>query len=607
MAERVRDLKFGTSPAKVKEKRGIIKNPSGDFDMTEFSQLNLHPQVVKAVTDQGYTTPTDIQNDIIPIMLDGKDVTAQSQTGSGKTAAFALPILSNMVAGGDQVQCLTIAPTRELAMQVAKSFEAYGKDVGVRVLAVYGGAAYGPQLSKLRRGVDVVVGTPGRLLDLIRKKHLDLSGVFTVVLDEADEMLSMGFIEDIESILKATPKVRQTALFSATLPTQIRRLADKYMKDPVSITVARKQMTVSTIKQSYYLVNKERDKLAAITRLFEMEDISSALVFARTRISTGELAHELSRRGFTAEALNGDLSQDARIRVLNRFREHKIKVLVATDVAARGLDIDDISHVFNYDLPQDPEVYVHRVGRTGRAGKDGVAITLLTPKDKGRIHRIERYTKQQMTQATLPTVAEIWAGREERLMNKVRVWLERDRSKREFDLVSELAAEGIDPLKIAAVCLKIMRSEENKRPIAEIGAVVEKASRKGRKDRYTKREGGRNDRSRGRKDGRRSENGNRSENGSRRDNGPAVQGKTSHESGMVRLSLGKGKADGIRPNDIVGTIAYHANIPGYSIGKILIKQEHTFVDVPEQYISQVMAQKENFEIHKEKVSVKVAE
>ncbi|MBT3239353.1 MAG: DEAD/DEAH box helicase [Chloroflexi bacterium] len=575
--------------------------------MTEFSQLNLHPQVVKAVTDQGYTTPTDIQNDIIPIMLDGKDVTAQSQTGSGKTAAFALPILSNMVAGGDQVQCLTIAPTRELAMQVAKSFEAYGKDVGVRVLAVYGGAAYGPQLSKLRRGVDVVVGTPGRLLDLIRKKHLDLSGVFTVVLDEADEMLSMGFIEDIESILKATPKVRQTALFSATLPTQIRRLADKYMKDPVSITVARKQMTVSTIKQSYYLVNKERDKLAAITRLFEMEDISSALVFARTRISTGELAHELSRRGFTAEALNGDLSQDARIRVLNRFREHKIKVLVATDVAARGLDIDDISHVFNYDLPQDPEVYVHRVGRTGRAGKDGVAITLLTPKDKGRIHRIERYTKQQMTQATLPTVAEIWAGREERLMNKVRVWLERDRSKREFDLVSELAAEGIDPLKIAAVCLKIMRSEENKRPIAEIGAVVEKASRKGRKDRYTKREGGRNDRSRGRKDGRRSENGNRSENGSRRDNGPAVQGKTSHESGMVRLSLGKGKADGIRPNDIVGTIAYHANIPGYSIGKILIKQEHTFVDVPEQYISQVMAQKENFEIHKEKVSVKVAE
>ena len=572
--------------------------------MTEFSQLNLHPQVVKAVTDQGYTTPTDIQNDIIPIMLDGKDVTAQSQTGSGKTAAFALPILSNMVAGGDQVQCLTIAPTRE---QVAKSFEAYGKDVGVRVLAVYGGAAYGPQLSKLRRGVDVVVGTPGRLLDLIRKKHLDLSGVFTVVLDEADEMLSMGFIEDIESILKATPKVRQTALFSATLPTQIRRLADKYMKDPVSITVARKQMTVSTIKQSYYLVNKERDKLAAITRLFEMEDISSALVFARTRISTGELAHELSRRGFTAEALNGDLSQDARIRVLNRFREHKIKVLVATDVAARGLDIDDISHVFNYDLPQDPEVYVHRVGRTGRAGKDGVAITLLTPKDKGRIHRIERYTKQQMTQATLPTVAEIWAGREERLMNKVRVWLERDRSKREFDLVSELAAEGIDPLKIAAVCLKIMRSEENKRPIAEIGAVVEKASRKGRKDRYTKREGGRNDRSRGRKDGRRSENGNRSENGSRRDNGPAVQGKTSHESGMVRLSLGKGKADGIRPNDIVGTIAYHANIPGYSIGKILIKQEHTFVDVPEQYISQVMAQKENFEIHKEKVSVKVAE
>ncbi len=573
--------------------------------MTEFSELNLHPQVVKSVTDLGYTNPTDIQKDIIPIMLDGKDVTAQSQTGSGKTAAFALPILSNMVAGGDQVQCLTIAPTRELAMQVAKSFEAYGKDVGVKVLAVYGGSAYGPQLSKLRRGVDVVVGTPGRLLDLIRKKHLDLSGVFTVVLDEADEMLSMGFIEDIESILKETPKTRQTALFSATLPAPIRRLASRYMKDPVSITVARKQMTVSTIEQSYYLVNKERDKLAAITRLFEMENISSALVFARTRISTGELAHELSRRGFAAEALNGDLSQDARIRVLNRFRQHKIKVLVATDVAARGLDIDDISHVFNYDLPQDHEVYVHRIGRTGRAGKDGVAISLLTPKDKGRIHRIERYTKKQMTQATLPTVAEIWAGREERLINKVRVWLERDRSKREFDLVSELAAEGIDPLKIAAVCLKIVRADENKRPIAEIGAVVERASRKGRKDRNSNRDRsdrgrGRNDRSRGKSEGRRS-------GGERhRNNGPEVQGKSSHESGMVRLSMSKGKSDGIRPNDIVGTIAYHANIPGYSIGKILIKQEHTFVDVPEQYLDQVMAHKDNFEIHKEKISVKVA-
>ncbi len=574
---------------------------------TEFSHLNLHPRVIQSVTDLGYETPTDIQKEIIPIMLEGHDVTAQSQTGSGKTAAFSLPILSNMVPGGDNVQCLVLAPTRELAMQVAKSFEAYGKGVGARVLAVYGGSAYGPQLKQLRRGVDVVVGTPGRLLDLIRKKHLDLSSVFTVVLDEADEMLSMGFIEDIESIIKETPKNRQTALFSATLPKPIRRLAEKYMKDPVAVTIKRKQLTVDSIEQRYYKVNKERDKMPALTRLFEMEDISSALVFARTRISTGELAHELSKRGFAAEALNGDLSQDARIRVLNRFRNHQIKVLVATDVAARGLDIDDISHVINYDLPQDHEVYVHRVGRTGRAGKKGVAISLMTPKENGRIKRIERYTKKTMDVGTLPTVAEIWAGREAKLMNKVRVWIERDRCKREYDLVSELVAEGFDPIKVAAVCLKIVRADENKRPIAEIAAVVDRGSRNNRKDRYTKRDGGRKDNRRNGRDNRSSgKEGRSSGKESWRNNGPEVQGKSSHESGMVRLSMGKGKTDGIRPNDIVGTIAYHANIPGYSIGKILIKQDHTFVDVPEQYVTQVMAQEGKFEIHKEKISIKVA-
>ena len=278
-------------------------------------------------------------------------------------------------------------------MQVANAMFEYGSALNVRVLPVFGGQPYGRQISRLKKGVDIVVGTPGRLLDLIRQGALDLSGVSTVVLDEADEMLSMGFIEDIEAILSETPSSRQTALFSATMPPPIRRLADRYMHEPQLFAISRQQLTVEAIEQRYYLVN-ESDKLAALTRLFEVEDITSALVFARTRVRTGELANELAARGFQAEALNGDMSQDARLQVLDRFKNNRIQVLVATDVAARGLDIDDISHVFNYDLPQDPEVYVHRIGRTGRAGKTGIAITLLTPKERWRLRQIESYAKQ---------------------------------------------------------------------------------------------------------------------------------------------------------------------------------------------------------------------
>ncbi len=285
----------------------------------EFTDLNLHPQLVQAVTALGYTTPTQIQLDVIPLMMDGRDVIGQAQTGTGKTAAFALPILQNMETGSGAVQSLILAPTRELALQVAQAFEQYGKYQQTTVLAVYGGQAYDRQIRQLRRGVDIVVGTPGRLLDLIKRRVLDLSSVRTVVLDEADEMLSMGFIEDIEAILQETPDTRQTALFSATLPPAIRSLSSKYMREPQSVTVQRKQLTVSSIEQRYYVVN-ESDKLAALTRLFEMEEITSSIIFVRTRVSAGELANELSVRGFPAEALHGDLSQEAREDVLNRFR-----------------------------------------------------------------------------------------------------------------------------------------------------------------------------------------------------------------------------------------------------------------------------------------------
>ncbi|HRI56110.1 MAG TPA: DEAD/DEAH box helicase, partial [Anaerolineae bacterium] len=397
---------------------------------TDWTSLALQPQLVQAVTELGYAEPTAIQSAVIPLLLAGQDVIAQAQTGTGKTAAFALPIIQTLQGGHKQVQSLILAPTRELAIQVATAFHSYGHHSAISVLAVYGGQPYERQIRRLQRGVDVVVGTPGRLLDLMRQNALDLSAVRTVVLDEADEMLSMGFIEDIETILSETPETRQTALFSATLPAEIRRLAERYLRQPQSVRIGSSHVTVDALAQRYYLVH-EADKLAALSRLFEVEEISSALVFARTRAATGELASDLTARGFPAEALNGDMSQEAREQVMQRFRRGQCNVLVATDVAARGLDIDDLSHVINYDLPMDAEVYVHRVGRTGRAGKSGIALSLVTPQEQWRIRRIETFTRQPIERATLPTVEEIKQRREARLMGQLEVWLRRGRGRRE--------------------------------------------------------------------------------------------------------------------------------------------------------------------------------
>ena len=563
----------------------------------EFTDLNLHPQLVQAVTERGYTTPTPIQEGVIPVMLTGQDILGQAQTGTGKTAAFSLPILHNLNPGAGHVQALVLAPTRELGMQVADTMLAYGRLRKISVLAVYGGTPYGPQIGALRRGVDVVVGTPGRLLDLIKSGKLDLSQLSTVVLDEADEMLSMGFVEDIEAILDETPEERQTALFSATLPKQIRRLADKYLNEPEAITIKREHLTVSTIEQRSYLVN-ERDKLAALTRLFEIEPITSALIFAKTRVGTAELANELTVRGFPAEPLNGDLSQQAREQVLNRFRQSQIKVLVATDVAARGLDIDDISHVFNFDLPQDPEIYVHRVGRTGRAGKTGIALTLITPKEQWRLRKIEQYSKHKVARATLPTIEDITNRREEELLTKMAMWLKRGRCARERELVAGLVEEGHDIAEVAAIALKMARAAEKQRPIAKISEVsAHDNGRGGRRDRH-----GSNGRHR--KKGNFGGNGNG--NGRSKGRGGRNGGNRSHESGMVRLNLSAGKADGLRVNDVVGTIAFHANIPGSSIGAIRIQEDHTFVDVPEQFAGKVLAKTGSYQVRKKRLNVERA-
>lgn len=548
----------------------------------QFSQLNLHPQLVQAVTEMGYSAPTPIQEAVIPELLAGSDVIGQAQTGTGKTAAFGLPLLDALAAGLKNTQSLVLTPTRELAIQVAQALCDFGRLRGVRVLAVYGGQPYAGQITRLKKGVDVVVGTPGRLLDLIRQKTLYLGDVKCVVLDEADEMLGMGFIADIEAILEQTPARRQTALFSATLPDEIRSLAERYMRQPRSVTIQRRQRTAATVAQRYYLVNPE-DKPAALTRLLEVEKITRALIFARTRSATGELANQLSLQGFPAEALNGDLCQEAREQVLARFRRTPGSVLVATDVAARGLDIEDISHVVNFDLPQDPEAYLHRVGRTARAGKSGVAISLLTPREKWRLRRIEGFTRQPLAPAVLPTVAEIEAKRREELLAKMAVWLRRGRCQQEKEVVAELAAAGHDPAEIAAVALKLARTSEKQRPVAPITAVREAAPRAARP----------------------------AANPTRRPAktaavAPRPLEHQACERGMVRVRLKLGKTHGIRPGDVVGTLAHHAEIPGRTIGAIRIENDHTLVDVPRQFVAQVLAKAGRYRIRRQPVAVALA-
>ncbi|OQY90057.1 MAG: hypothetical protein B6D38_04960 [Anaerolineae bacterium UTCFX1] len=561
---------------------------------TEFTSLNLRDEIMQAIAELGYSTPTPIQAALIPIMLTGADVIGQAQTGTGKTAAFALPILQNFQRQKNP-QALVLAPTRELALQVANSLNEYGKHLHVRVLAVYGGQPYGPQIGNLKRGVDVVVGTPGRLNDLLERKVLILNDVKTVVLDEADEMLNMGFVEEVEKILATTPAERQTALFSATMPVRIRKLADRFMRDPQTVAVKRGALTAPAIEQRYYLV-PEADKANALTRLFEIEPIKSALIFARTRAETASLANELVVRGIPAEAIHGDLDQSARERVLGRFRANQLKVLVATDVAARGLDIEDISHVFNFHLPDDAEVYVHRIGRTGRAGKTGVAITLLAPRERRRLREVEALTKQPVTQMTLPTVGDIHRHRENQVIETMKVWLGRGRYKRELEMVQELIAAGNDPLNIAAAALKIARADEKQRPIAEIGEVRTRVEY-GRND-----ERKRKDESFGSAQGRRGNKFERREEPGRGGK-QRLHGGLSHEEGMIRLKMNKGKSSGIRPNDIVGTIAFHANIPGYTIGKIRIEDKVTFVDLPIDAAEQALKHSGNYQFGKEKLTL----
>ncbi len=526
-----------------------------------FAQLGLRAEILRALIELGYENPTPIQEGAIPALLAGRDVLGQAQTGTGKTAAYALPLLEQLDLNGRGVQALVLVPTRELALQVNEAIYRYGRYLGARVLAIYGGQSYTRQMKRLDAGVHVVAGTPGRILDLIQRGALDLSTVRYLVLDEADEMLKMGFIDDVESILSSTPGQRQTALFSATLAEPIRRLAARYMNDPVSVTIAPKTLTVPQTQQRYHLVFED-SKLAVVARLLEVEAIQSALIFARTKVGAAQLAEALLARGFPVEAIHGDLSQDVRETVLRRFRSGLIKVLVATDVAARGLDIENVSHVINYDMPYDPEDYVHRIGRTGRAGRDGVAITLVTPRERRWLKTIEGFTKSRIEKAPLPSVEQVVARRDAAFTAALQRVLAEDDLSRERAFAAELAAGGYDLETISAAAIRLARASEAQRPIEVIDEPKERGEFPLRQ--HDARTTGRRPR--------------------------IARQHTGREPGMVRLQLNVGRDQGVKPGDVVGAIAGEAGIPGRAIGAIDIRRNETFVDVEEAHVERVLRQ-----------------
>src|SRR6478672_8351771 len=386
-------------------------------DLT-FADLQIHPSVLQAVADVGYETPSPIQAATIPPMMAGSDVVGLAQTGTGKTAAFAIPILSKIDTSSRITQALVLAPTRELALQVAEAFSRYGAHLSVNVLPIYGGASYGPQLGGLKRGAQVVVGTPGRVIDHLEKGSLDLTHLDYLVLDEADEMLQMGFAEDVERILADTPEYKQVALFSATMPPAIRKITTKYLHDPVEVTVKARTATAENISQRYIEVAGPR-KMDALTRVLEVEPFEAMIVFVRTKQATEEVAEKLRSRGFSAAAINGDIPQAQRERTIAALKNGSVDILVATDVAARGLDVERISHVLNYDIPHDTESYVHRIGRTGRAGRSGQALLFVSPRERHMLKSIEKASRQTLTEAELPTVDHVNAQRVEKFRDSI--------------------------------------------------------------------------------------------------------------------------------------------------------------------------------------------
>ena len=522
-----------------------------------FKSFGLSDALIKVLDEVGYETPSAIQEQCIPYLLNGHDVIGQAQTGTGKTAAFALPLIDRIDIKTNQVQLLVLAPTRELAIQVSEAIQTYARHLkGLHVLPIYGGQSYDIQLRPLKRGVHVVVGTPGRVMDHIKKGTLKLNSLKALVLDEADEMLRMGFIDDVKWVMEKLPKERQIALFSATMPDVIRRVAEKFLNDPKIVKIKTKTATAQTISQSYWLVSGV-NKLDALTRILEVESFDALLIFVRTKTATVDLAEKLSARGFSAEAINGDIAQNQRERTIQQLKKGKIDILIATDVAARGLDVERISHVVNYDIPQDPESYVHRIGRTGRAGREGKAILFVAPRERRMLQTIERITRQPITPMQLPSakiineqrvtnfkqrISDTLNNQELAIFEELILSFQKEHEVDAFKIASALAlmAQGTEPLLLSEKELSQGSFKEGSK--AKISISVHADPLK---------------------------------------NNPSIK--------MRRYRLAVGRKDNIKPGNVLGAIANEAEISSEFIGAIQIFQDFTTIDLPDEMTKETLA------------------
>ena len=568
---------------------------SNEAPSLRFSDLALSESLMQALVAVGYESPSPIQAATIPPLLDGRDVLGQAQTGTGKTAAFALPLLARIgssSAGAPQV--LVLAPTRELAIQVAEAFQKYAAFMpGFQVLPIYGGQAYGPQLSALKRGVHVVVGTPGRVIDHLERGSLDLSKLKALVLDEADEMLRMGFIDDVEAVLKKTPPQRQVALFSATMPPPIKRIAQTYLKDPVEVAIKARTTTATNIRQRMWMVSGLH-KLDALTRILEAETFDAMIIFARTKQATQELAEKLAARGLAAAAIHGDVQQQQRERTIQQLKDRKIDILVATDVAARGLDVERISHVLNYDIPYDTESYVHRIGRTGRAGRSGEAILFVSPRERGMLKAIERATRQPIEPMTLPSVQAVNDSRISRFLDRITQARQMDGIEPFRALVERYETEqNVPAIEIAAAMARLLQGDtpllmappsREARPEHESGERGERPDRRERVDfdRLPRQP-------RGEPMSWRPETRGQREDGPLRPHKPAFDAPRPPEPGFATYWIAVGHAHQVKPGNIVGAIANEAGLDAAHIGRINIRSNDTLVDLPEGMPKEIMA------------------
>ncbi len=563
------------------------------METIRFEELQLNDAILRAVADMGFEAASPIQAQAIPAQLEGCDMIGQAQTGTGKTAAFGIPLLQKLDSDNRKLQAIVLLPTRELAIQVAEEIRHLAKFMhGIKVLPVYGGQDIVRQIRALKEGTQVVIGTPGRVMDHMRRKTIRVDQVHTVVLDEADEMLNMGFLEDMETILSQLPEERQTVMFSATMPSAIAEIARKFQKDPVMVRVVKKELTVPEVTQYYYEV-KPKNKVEVLCRLMDLYSPKLSVVFCNTKKGVDELVQALQGRGYFAEGLHGDLKQEQRDRVMNGFRNGRTEILVATDVAARGIDVDDVEAVFNYDIPQDDEYYVHRIGRTGRAGRVGKAFSLVVGKEVYKLREIQRYCKTKIIPQAIPSLDDITDIKVEKTLDQVRELLESTDLSAMINVIEQkLIEEDYTALDLAAALLKMSMGEDNEDIIDNFAPARSLDDLEGfrRDGRRFGRESRREDYSRNRRRG-----------GADR----AVMDYITGED-MARLFVNIGKNQGVTPGDILGAVAGESGIPGRVVGSIDMYDGYTFVEVPRKYSEQVLSAMEHAKIKGKNVRIERA-